>query len=61
MERRSTEDYYHLLELIDESPANVTKWESDFIQSLLHERPGSLTANQKGVIERMAEKYLDGV
>jgi hypothetical protein len=52
-------DYYRKLELIDQSGTEVSKWEANFLEHLLHDRPGYLSVKQKSVIDDMAEKYLN--
>lgn len=53
-------DYYiDILERIDEGVWEVTKWESNFIESILTNPEVKLTSKQAEVIERMREKYLE--
>jgi hypothetical protein len=52
------DEYYRILTKIDESPFEVTKWESEFIEHLLSDRPGWLSTRQRELIEDMAKKYL---
>ena len=44
-----------ILEEIDQLPAEVTRWEADFIQNILER--GIETDNQRNVIYKMIEKY----
>ena len=58
-----TEDihiYYDIIEALDEGDFSVSKWEADFIDGLLRDRPGALSQKQRDVIDRMNEQYLDG-
>ena len=57
MADKNADYYYQLLEMIDEGPHEVSKWEADFIESHLEERRGRFTENQIRVIREMAEKY----
>ena len=52
-------DYRELAETLDEGPFEVTKWEADFLASLLDKGP-PYSQKQCEVLERMAEKYLQG-
>jgi hypothetical protein len=52
------DDYLHYLEEIDAGNHEVTKWEADFIESMLSKRPQQLSERQKVVIRRMVERYL---
>lgn len=46
-----------MLEALDESEHDVTSWEAGFIESILYEWPGSLTAAQRATIHKLIEKY----
>jgi len=50
--------YYNLLEEIDNNNIEVTKWEADFIDNLLFNRPTNLTPKQIFIIDQMKERYL---
>ena len=55
--------YLDILEEIDSRDHEVTKWEADFIVSVLRdaERKGSsfiMSGPRKGVIDRMRDTYL---
>ncbi len=45
------------LEEIDVGDFDVTGWEADFLQSILHEWEGPLTERQRESAEKMIEKY----
>ena len=55
------DDYFQYLEEIDAGNHEVTKWEADFIESMLSKRPKQLSERQKAVIQRMVEHYLGEV
>jgi hypothetical protein len=52
------DDYLHYLEEIDAGNHEVTKWEADFIESMLSKRPQQLSERQKAVIRHMIERYI---
>lgn len=53
------EDRAAFLTALDISDCDITDWEVEFLESLL-DRSG-FTANQRGVIDGMIEKYGDEV
>jgi hypothetical protein len=56
-----SDDYLQYIEEIDAGDHDVTKWEADFIESMLSKRPKQLSERQKAVIQRMVEHYLGEV
>jgi hypothetical protein len=45
------------IEALDEGPFEVSKWEADFLDSLLDKEPYTLTERQVDVLKDMCEKY----
>lgn len=51
-------EYYTMLIVqLDEGPFDITKWEADFLASLLDSPGRRLTERQQAVLDDMATKY----
>jgi hypothetical protein len=52
-------DYYlQYLEEIDELGVEVSRWEADFLESMLKQRPQRLSQKQQEIVRCMAKRYL---
>ena len=56
--QKSVDEYYDMLEEIDQTAHKVTDWESNFIESILSEDKETLTPKQCNIIERMYALYI---
>lgn len=54
----TVDEAMEILETIDESSQQVSRWEAEFIETMLTEDPPRLTDRRRLVIEEMQEKYL---
>lgn len=45
------------IQALDEGPYEVSKWEADFLASLLENEPYALTEKQVDALRQMCEKY----
>ena len=50
------DQYFEKLRIIDESDISVTKWEANFIESMLTDKP-FLTTGRKETIDKMWREY----
>lgn len=51
--------YHELAQMIDQQPCEVTRWEADFLHSILRNGPRSrLTPAQQGTLRQLGEKHL---
>lgn len=54
---RTDNDIRLLLSDLDESEENVTKWEAQFLESVLYSFTGPLSPAQRAAAEKIIEKY----
>lgn len=47
-----------LREIDDDEGIDVSAWEADFLESLLHKQTGPLSEKQRTAAQKMIDKYL---
>lgn len=52
--------WFSVVKAIDHADVSVSAWEAEFLESLLKQRPETLTPKRQAVLDAMADKYLDG-
>lgn len=59
MTRDEDEELRHELKKVDEdSSIDVTRWEADFLESVLHQQVGALSEKQRDAAKKIIRKYL---
>lgn len=58
-QRQRDNDYYFQFILdLDDPRIDLTEWEVEFVEKMLHYFPEVLSDKQKAVIQAMAQRYL---
>jgi hypothetical protein len=54
----TADSYLQYVEALDAAPVEVSRWEAEFLESLLAQKPATFSPKQIAILERMVKQYL---
>ena len=55
---RTIDEYYEMVEEIDNLASNLTNWEINFLESLLSKPGSTISSKQAAIIEELYQRYV---